>query len=169
MIFSERIVDKLSFVDSDSAVKSSLITAFAVTVHNIPEGLAVGMVYAALLTEGGAESLAGALSLSIGIAVQNIPEGAIVSMPVFSGCTGKMKAFICGVLSGIVEPLAAVVAIFCVSFFTPLMAYFLSFAAGAMIFVVMDELSEQMKEKKGRGILFFMLVFVIMMAMDVAL
>lgn len=169
MLMCERLVERLSADYIGKDAKSRLITAFAVTVHNIPEGMAVGMVYATLLSENTTAAAAGALSLSLGIAIQNIPEGAIVSLPLFSGRTGKSKAFFYGVLSGIVEPVAAVTAILCVRLFTPLMAYFLSFAAGAMIYVVMQELSEEMKGEKGRGMLFFTLGFVIMMSLDVAL
>lgn len=167
MLLSERLIEK--FLNYTAGFKSRFITAFAVTVHNIPEGLAVGMVYAALLTDMSLAAVAGAVSLSMGIAIQNIPEGAIVSLPLYTERTGKSKAFFYGVLSGAVEPLAAVTAILCVRLFEPLMAYFLSFAAGAMIFVVMDELSKEMEHGKGRGMAFFALGFVIMMSLDVAL
>ncbi len=169
MLVGERLIEKLSFGNSFGKTKSSLITAFAVTVHNIPEGMAVGMVYAALLSGTDESAVVGALSLSIGIAVQNIPEGAIVSLPLFSSGKSKGKAFSCGVLSGAVEPVAALITLLCVRLFSPLMAYFLSFAAGAMIFVVMQELSEEMKSEKGRGMLFFALGFAVMMSMDVGL
>ena len=169
MLMSDRVIERLSVSDSDTGMKSRLVTAFAVTVHNIPEGMAVGMVYAALLSDMSPGAVAGALSLSLGIAVQNIPEGAIVSMPLYSAGTGKLRPFLYGVLSGAVEPLAALAAILCVRIFSPLMAYFLSFAAGAMIFVVMQELSEEMRGRRGRGMLFFALGFAVMMSLDVAL
>lgn len=169
MLLGEGLIEKLSFGNSLSVTKSSFITAFAVTVHNIPEGMAVGMVYAALLSGTDKSALVGALSLSIGIAVQNIPEGAIVSMPLFSSGNSRGKAFAYGVLSGAVEPVAAVITLLCVRLFSPLMPYFLSFAAGAMIFVVMQELSEEMKGGKERGMLFFALGFAVMMSLDVAL
>lgn len=169
MLLCERLIERLSFGTSYAGMKSRLVTAFAVTVHNIPEGMAVGMVYAALLSETSPGAVAGAFSLSLGIAIQNIPEGAIVSMPLFSGGTGKLRAFLFGVLSGAVEPVAAVTAILCVRLFSPLMAYFLSFAAGAMVFVVMQELSEEMRGIKGRGMLFFALGFAVMMSLDVSL
>jgi len=169
MLLGERLIEKLSFSNSLAVAKSSFITAFAVTVHNIPEGMAVGMVYAALLSGTDKNALVGALSLSIGIAVQNIPEGAIVSLPLFSSGNSRGKALVYGVLSGAVEPVAAVITLLCVRLFSPLMAYFLSFAAGAMIFVVMQELSEEMKGEKGRGMMFFALGFAVMMSLDVAL
>lgn len=169
MLLCERLIDKLSFGGGVNFTKSSLVTAFAVTVHNIPEGMAVGMVYAALLSGSDSKALVGALSLSIGIALQNIPEGAIVSLPLFSSGAGRLKAFVSGVLSGAVEPVAALFTLLCVRLFSPLMAYFLSFAAGAMVFVVMQELSDEMKSEKGRGILFFALGFAVMMSMDVGL
>ena len=169
MLVGERLIERLSFDEGTDGAKSSFITAFAVTVHNIPEGMAVGMVYAALLSGGDKSALVGALSLSIGIAVQNIPEGAIVSLPLFSSDSSRARAFFYGVLSGAVEPAAAAVTIFCVRLFSPLMAYFLSFAAGAMIYVVMQELAVEMKSEKGRGMIFFALGFAVMMSMDVGL
>ena len=167
MLLSERLIERLTA--SAKGIKSRFVTAFAVTIHNIPEGMAVGMVYAALLSDMTSAAVAGAVSLSLGIAIQNIPEGAIVSLPLYNGETGKLKAFLSGVLSGGVEPVAAAVAILCVGFFSPLMPYFLSFAAGAMIFVVMHELSVEMKSESGRGILFFAFGFSLMMSLDVAL
>lgn len=150
-------------------LKSKAITAFAVTVHNIPEGMAVGMVYAALLDGISSTSVAAALSLSLGIAIQNIPEGAIVSLPVFTSGKSKLRSFFYGALSGAVEPAAALVSLLLVSLCSSLLPYLLSFAAGTMVYVVMNELSQEMQSKKGRGILFFALGFVIMMSLDVAL
>lgn len=169
MLMGERVVTGLSEIKEGE--KNSLITALAVTVHNLPEGMAVGLVFAALLSYPDELSASAALSLSLGIAIQNIPEGAIVSLPLCSGTRGKPKAFLYGVLSGVVEPIGAVLTLLFASFFTPLMPYFLSFAAGTMIFVVMNELSDEMQTQKGkgRGILFFALGFVIMMSLDVAL
>ncbi len=169
MLFGEMLIEKFSFGNNLGGTKSGLVTAFAVTVHNIPEGMAVGMVYASLLSGADKSAVIGALSLSIGIAVQNIPEGAIVSLPLFSSGQSRGKAFFYGVLSGAVEPVAGLITILCVRLFSPLMAYFLSFAAGAMIFVVMQELSDEMKSEKGRGMLFFALGFALMMSMDVGL
>lgn len=169
MLMSEKLFDKLVFSGGASPSKSNFITAFAVTVHNAPEGMAVGMVYAALLDDMSSAAAAGALSLSLGIAIQNIPEGAIVSLPLFSSAGSKGRAFFYGVLSGAVEPVAAVLSIIFVSLFSPLLPLFLSFAAGTMVYVVMNELSTEMKGEKGRGMLFFALGFIIMMSLDVAL
>lgn len=169
MILSEGLFDRLPTAEKTSLLKSNFITAFAVTVHNVPEGMAVGMVYASLLSDMSTAAAAGALSLSLGIAIQNIPEGAIVSLPLFSACGSKPKAFFGGVLSGAVEPLAAVVSMLLVRLFSPLLPYFLSFAAGAMVYVVMSELAEEMQGKSGRGMMFFALGFIIMMSLDVAL
>ena len=169
MLFCESVADRLYKEKIGSEFKSRVITAFAVTVHNFPEGLAVGLIYASLLSDSSPVAVAGALSLSLGIAIQNIPEGAVVSLPLYSNRWGKMKAFLYGVLSGTVEPVAAVTAVLFARFFSPLMAYLLSFAAGSMIFVVMEELSEDMRGRNGRGILFFALGFTVMMSLDVAL
>lgn len=169
MFFCQRLIKCLYKVKEKE--QNSLITALAVTIHNLPEGMAVGLVFAALYAFSDTLSLSAAMSLSLGIAIQNIPEGAIVSLPLLNGKTGKGKAFSGGVLSGAVEPLGAVLSFFFASAFSPLMPYFLSFAAGTMIFVVMNELSEEMSTEngKGRGMLFFALGFVIMMSLDVAL
>lgn len=166
MLVSENVVERLYSAETN---KSGFVTAFAVTVHNFPEGLAVGLVYASLLSESSPVAAAGALSLSLGIAVQNIPEGAIVSLPLYSDRGGKLRPFLYGVLSGAVEPVAAVTALLFARLFSPLMPLLLSFAAGAMIFVVMQELSEEMRGEKGRGLLFFALGFAVMMSLDVAL
>ncbi len=169
MLLSESLFDRFAYFEKSLPMKSNAVTAFAVTVHNIPEGMAVGMVYAALLSDRSTVAAAGALSLSLGIAIQNIPEGAIVSLPLFSMGRSRLKAFFGGVVSGAVEPFAAALAILFVSIFSPLMPYFLSFAAGTMVYVVVNELSEEMRGRKGRGMLFFALGFVIMMSLDVAL
>ena len=166
MVLCERLFEKLDFYEN-AKIKTKLITALAVTVHNFPEGMAVGIVYAALVAFPDAVSLSAALSLSLGIAIQNIPEGAIVSLPLLSHKRGKVKSFLCGVLSGAVEPLGAMMTFFFAGLFSPLMPVFLSFAAGAMVFVVMNELSDEMKG--NRGMIFFTLGFVVMMSLDVAL
>lgn len=169
MLAGERMIEGLSKVQQYG--KNSFITALAVTVHNLPEGMAVGLVFAALMNYPDELSVSSALSLSLGIAIQNIPEGAIVSLPLYSRERGKLRAFLYGVLSGAVEPVGAVMTLIFARLFSPLMPYFLSFAAGTMIFVVMNELSEEMSTEKGkgRGMLFFALGFVIMMSLDVAL
>ena len=112
----------------------------AVTLHNIPEGMAVGVVFAGLLSENALISGAGALALSIGIAIQNFPEGAIISMPLKSEGMGRFRSFLYGTASGIVEPIAALLTILLTGIITPALPYLLSFAAGAMIYVVVEEL-----------------------------
>lgn len=143
----------------------------SVVIHNIPEGMAIGIVFAAVMNEGGAITIASALALSIGIAIQNFPEGAIISMPIRSEGLSKNKAFIYGALSGIVEPIAAVITIIFSSVVAPIMPYLLSFAAGAMIFVVVEELIPEAAEDNFSDIsaIAFSIGFVIMMILDVAL
>ncbi len=144
---------------------------FSVVLHNIPEGMAVGITYAAVINDGSAVNFAAAIALSLGIAIQNFPEGAIISMPLKSEGLGKNKSFIYGVLSGIVEPIAAAITILFSSFITPLMPYLLSFAAGAMIFVVVEELIPEAAVDNASDIsaIAFSLGFIIMMILDVAL
>lgn len=143
----------------------------AVTLHNIPEGMAVGVVYAGLLAGQTGISAAGAFALSLGIALQNLPEGAIISMPLKAAGVGKHKAFLGGLLSGIVEPLGAAVTIALTAFIVPILPYLLSLAAGAMCYVVVEELIPEMSsgEHSDVGVLSFALGFTLMMAMDVAL
>ena len=121
-------------------LKKATMLVLAVVIHNIPEGMAVGIVFAGALNEGALLTLAGAFALSIGIAIQNFPEGAIISMPLISEGLSKNKAFLYGVLSGVVEPIGAIVTIMFSGLITPFMPYLLSFAAGAMIYVVVEEL-----------------------------
>lgn len=143
----------------------------AVTLHNIPEGMAVGVVYAGLLSGSSGITAAGALTLSLGIAIQNFPEGAIVSMPLLAEGMPKRKTFLMGVLSGAVEPVAALVTLLAAGLITPVMPYFLAFAAGAMMFVVVEELIPEMSEGEHSnvGTIAFSLGFVLMMILDVAL
>lgn len=143
----------------------------AVTLHNIPEGMAVGVVYAGYVTGNAGISLMGALALSIGIAIQNFPEGAIISMPLRSEGMRKPKAFLYGVLSGVVEPIGATVTILAADLIVPALPYFLSFAAGAMIYVVVEELIPEMSQGKHSdvGTIFFSVGFTVMMILDVAL
>ncbi len=143
----------------------------AVTLHNIPEGMAVGVVYAGYLAGNADISFLGALALSIGIAIQNFPEGAIVSMPLKAEGMSKAKAAWLGILSGIVEPIGAVFTIMAASYVVPLLPYLLSFAAGAMMYVVVEELIPEMAEGEhsDAGTIFFSLGFTIMMILDVAL
>lgn len=144
---------------------------FSVVLHNIPEGMAVGITYAAVINDGSTVNFAAAIALSLGIAIQNFPEGAIISMPLKSEGLGKNKSFIYGALSGIVEPIAAAITILFSSFITPFMPYLLSFAAGAMIFVVVEELIPEAAVDNASDIsaIAFSLGFIIMMILDVAL
>ena len=143
----------------------------AVTLHNIPEGMAVGVVYAGHLSGNAQITMAGALALSIGIAIQNFPEGAIISMPLRAEGMGKGRAFLGGLLSGIVEPIGAVLTILAAQRIVPALPYFLSFAAGAMLYVVVEELIPEMSAGKHSniGTVFFAFGFSVMMILDVAL
>ena len=143
----------------------------AVTLHNIPEGMAVGVVYAGFLAGEGQITMTAALALSLGIAIQNFPEGAIISMPLRSEGTGKARAFAGGVLSGAVEPLGALLTILAAGLVVPALPYLLSFAAGAMLYVVVEELIPEMSqgEHSNVGTLAFALGFTLMMTLDVAL
>lgn len=154
-----------------SGLKRTTKLVLAVTLHNIPEGMAVGVVCAGWLYGSQTTSFLGALSLAIGIAIQNFPEGAIVSMPLLAEGESKGKTFLYGVLSGIVEPIGALLVVMAAGLFVPLMPYFLSFAAGAMIYVVVEELIPEMAEGKHSniGTISFALGFIIMMALDVGL
>ncbi len=149
----------------------STMLVLAVTMHNIPEGMAVGVVYAGAVAGNMEISIAGAIALSIGIAIQNFPEGAIISMPLVGLGMGKWKAFLYGVLSGIVEPIGAFFMILFASKLMPALPYLLSFAAGAMIFVVVEELIPESSqgEHSNLGTIGFAVGFVIMMILDVAL
>ncbi len=143
----------------------------AVTLHNIPEGMAVGVVYAGFLSGSAGITSAGALALALGIAIQNFPEGAIVSMPLRAEGMSKGKTFLCGLLSGVVEPIAAAITIVAAGTVVPVMPYLLAFAAGAMMYVVVEELIPEMSEGKhsNRGTIAFSLGFVLMMILDVTL
>ena len=154
-----------------SGLKKTTKLILAVTLHNIPEGMAVGVVYANIIAGGSLISTAGALALAIGIAVQNFPEGAIVSMPLRGEGMSKGKTFWYGVLSGAVEPVAAVVTIFAFSMVSAALPYMLAFAAGAMIYVVVEELIPEMSEggHSNLGTIAFSFGFVLMMILDVAL
>ena len=149
----------------------STMMVFAVALHNLPEGMAVGVVAAGWLTGSESISFAGALALSLGIALQNLPEGAIISMPLRSAGMSRSRAFGYGVASGAVEPLGAVLTILLASFVVPALPYLLSFAAGAMLYVVVEELIPEMSEGEHSniGTIFFALGFTLMMMLDVAL
>ena len=143
----------------------------AVTIHNIPEGMAVGVVYAGYITGNTTITAGGALALALGIAIQNFPEGAIISMPLHADGKSKIAAFLDGVLSGAVEPIGAFLTILAANLIIPAMPYFLSFAAGAMLYVVVEELIPEMSEGEHSniGVVMFALGFTLMMALDVAL
>lgn len=152
-------------------LKKTTMLVLAVTLHNIPEGMAVGILFAGRLSGVSSITLASAFALSIGMAIQNFPEGAIISMPLHSEGMKKGKAFIFGTLSGIVEPIAAIITILAAQFFIPILPYLLSFAAGAMIYVVVEELIPEMSAGKhsNLGTIFFALGFAVMLILDVAL
>lgn len=154
-----------------SSFSKSTMLVLAVTLHNIPEGMAVGVVFAGVLSGDGSITAAGAFALAIGIAIQNFPEGAIISMPLRSEGKGKMHAFLLGMLSGIVEPAAAAVTILLASSIVPVLPYLLAFAAGAMMYVVVEELIPESAEGEHSniGTIGFAVGFVIMMILDVAL
>ena len=143
----------------------------AVVLHNIPEGMAVGVVYAGLLSGSDEITAGGAMALSLGIAIQNFPEGAVVSMPLYAAGRNRMKAFAEGVLSGAVEPLAGLITILAAGLIVSSMPYMLSFAAGAMIYVVVEELIPEMAEGRHShvGVMAFALGFTVMMVLDTAL
>ncbi len=154
-----------------SKLQKTTMMVLAVTLHNIPEGMAVGVVFAGAISQNSGITLAGAFALAIGIAIQNFPEGAIISMPLKSEGTSKLKAFWYGTLSGIVEPIGAILTIALTNLVVPVLPYFLSFAAGAMIYVVVEELipESQAGEHSNIGTLGVAIGFVIMMILDVAL
>ena len=151
--------------------RSTTMTLLAVTLHNIPEGMAVGVVYAGYLAGTAQITAAGALALSLGIAIQNFPEGAIISMPLRAEGMKKGRAFWGGVLSGIVEPIGAVLTILAAGIVVPALPYLLSFAAGAMLYVVVEELIPEMSQGQNSnvGTVFFAVGFSVMMVLDVAL
>ena len=152
-------------------LKKTTMLVLAVTLHNIPEGMAVGVVFAGYLTGNVGISLMGAVALSLGIAIQNFPEGAIISMPLASEGMSKGKACWYGILSGVVEPIGSLLTIWAASLIVPGLPYYLSFAAGAMIYVVVEELIPEMSEGKHSdiGTIFFAIGFSVMMVLDVAL
>ena len=154
-----------------SKLKKTTMMVFAVTLHNIPEGMAVGVTFAGALAQKTGITIAGAFALAIGIAIQNFPEGAIISMPLKSEGVSKTKAFLYGALSGIVEPIGAIITILLTNAVVPILPYLLSFAAGAMIYVVVEELipESQAGEHSNIGTIGVAIGFTIMMILDVAL
>ena len=172
MMVSDKITDFLFSVRVGEMTRfKTMPMILAVTIHNIPEGMAVGCVYASAIESENEHLLTAAFALALGIAVQNIPEGAVISMPLYASGKSKGKAILSGVVSGVVEPLGAVSALLMARVIGILLPYFLSFAAGAMLFVVAQELIGEIKYSgklplKGMG---FTLGFMIMMSLDVAL
>jgi len=154
-----------------SKLAKTTMMVLAVTLHNIPEGMAVGVVYAGFLAKNSTMTLGGAFALSLGIAIQNFPEGAIISMPLHAQGKSRKKAFAGGVLSGVVEPIGGLLTILAAGVLVPAMPYLLSFAAGAMLYVVVEELIPEMSsgEHSNIGVLAFSFGFTVMMALDVAL
>lgn len=154
-----------------TTLKKTTMLVLAVTLHNIPEGMAVGVVFAGLIKGSNDITFAGALALAIGIAIQNVPEGAIISLPLKSEGTSKGRAFLYGMSSGVVEPIAAVITVLLTGIVLPVLPYLLSFAAGAMIYVVVEELIPEASEGEHSniGTIGFAVGFLIMMTLDVAL
>ena len=154
-----------------SSLHKTTMMLLAVTLHNIPEGMAVGVVFAGYISGSAQITAGGALALALGIAIQNFPEGAIISMPLHAQGTSKHKAFIDGVLSGAVEPVFGLLTVFASKIIVPIMPYTLAFAAGAMMYVVVEELIPEMSagHHSNIGVVMFSLGFTLMMALDVAL
>ena len=152
-------------------LKNATMLVLAVTLHNIPEGMAVGVIFAGALIENTGITVAGAISLAIGIAIQNFPEGAIISMPLKSEGISKTRAFLYGTFSGIVEPISALITIAITESIVPILPYILAFSAGAMVYVVIEELipESQIGEHSNIGTVGVALGFVIMMILDTAL
>lgn len=154
-----------------SGLGRSTMLFLAVTLHNIPEGMAVGVVLAGAMTESAGITMAGALALSVGIAIQNFPEGAVVSMPIKNSVKSRWKAFSYGVGSGVVEPIAGLITILLIDFIEPILPYLLSFAAGAMIYVVVEELIPESQNGRHSNVATIGVAFgfALMMLLDVTL
>ena len=167
LILINKLADK---IESKKNGKKLNMLLFSVTLHNIPEGMAVGVCFAAFMSNSAEIGIIEAMLLAIGIAIQNIPEGAIISMPLKLKGMESKKAFIYGVLSGLVEPIAAIITIFLINIIVPILPYLLSFAAGAMIYVVVEELIPEMHngDKSQLGVIGFSVGFIIMMLLDIA-
>lgn len=176
LLFMDRMVPHLHLGSEESegpkvALKKTTMLVLAVTLHNIPEGLSSGAVFAGVVSGNDTVTLAGAFALAIGIAIQNFPEGAIISMPLRGAGYSRTKSFLYGTASGIVEPIAGGITLLLASYIQPLLPYFLAFAAGAMIYVVVEELIPEASEGEHSnvGTVTFALGFVLMMILDVAL
>lgn len=168
LIFVDKFYERL---EKKSEGRKINMLLFSVTLHNIPEGMAVGVCFAGFLAGNTGISLLSAIILAVGIGIQNIPEGAIISLPMRGQCVSKFKAFQSGVLSGVVEPIAALITIALINFIVPLLPYLLSFAAGAMIYVVIEELVPEMHsgEKSAFGSISVILGFIVMLILDITL
>ena len=176
LLLLDRLIPHLHHGSAEAeGIKSSLgkttMLTLAVALHNIPEGMAVGAVYAGWLYGDSGITLAGALALSLGIAIQNFPEGAIISMPLKAEGFSQSRSFLYGMLSGAVEPIGAILTILLAGILVPVLPYALSFAAGAMLYVVVEELVPEMShgEHSDIGTVFFAVGFSVMMMLDVAL
>ena len=172
LLLVNNFIKKIEIKNESSTKKKNIIMMIlAITLHNIPEGMAVGVAFAGTLTQNSGITMVGAFALAIGIAIQNFPEGAIISMPLKCEGVSKIKAFIYGTLSGIVEPIGAVLTIILTNQVINILPYFLSFAAGTMIYVVIDELIPEAQEGKYSNIsaIGFAIGFAVMMSLDVAL
>ena len=176
LLFLDHVIPHLHLgIEQAEGPKSQLtrtvMLVLAVTLHNIPEGMAVGVVYAGLLNGSGNITAGAALALALGIAIQNFPEGAIISMPLYAEGKSKPKSFILGTLSGAVEPVFGALTVIVAGLVVPVMPYLLSFAAGAMLYVVVEELIPEMSagEHSNIGVIAFAVGFSLMMALDVAL
>lgn len=176
LLFLDRAVPHLHLGSEESegpkvALKKTTMLVLAVTMHNIPEGLSAGAVFAGAVTGNENVTLAGAFALAIGIAIQNFPEGAIISMPLRGAGLSRKKAFILGTASGVVEPLAGGLTLLFASYISPVLPYLLAFAAGAMLYVVVEELIPEASEGEHSniGTVAFALGFTLMMVLDVAL
>lgn len=176
LLLMDKMIPHLHYGSRDpegpkSGLTRTTMLVLAVTLHNIPEGMAVGVVFAGLVAGDASISAAGAFALAVGIAIQNFPEGAIISLPLRGGGMGRKRAFLMGTLSGIVEPIGAVITIVLARIMSPILPYTLAFAAGAMLYVVVEELIPESSEgdHSDKGTLGFALGFMIMMTLDVAL
>lgn len=176
LMFLDGYVPQLQFETEkpegiSGTLKKTTMLVLAVTIHNIPEGMAVGVMFAGLLMENSGITLAGAYALAIGIGIQNFPEGAIVSMPIHSEGISKNRSFLYGTLSGVVEPAAAVLTLLLYRLLAPILPYLLAFAAGAMMYVVVEELIPETAEGEHSniGTIGFAVGFALMMMLDVAL
>ena len=176
LLFMDSVIPHLHVGSKEPEGKKSglgrtAMLMLAVTIHNLPEGAACGAILAGVLSGDGAVTMAGAITLSIGIAIQNFPEGAIISLPLRSEGHSRGRSFLLGALSGIVEPIGAILAIALASIVTPVLPYLLAFAAGAMIYVVVEELIPEASEGEhsNLGTIAFAVGFALMMVLDVAL